>query len=237
MEAGAGYALEVEDLTVRYGGVVAVNGVSLKLGKGEIRGVIGPNGAGKSTVIDAISGRRASTGKVVLHGLDISSHNVVQRRQSGLSRSFQRTSVFPAMRVRDQIELAASKVPGCDVDELLAEFGLTALHDKMANRIGYGDQRRLDLSLAFLGKPSVLLLDEPMAGLSVEESRKLADHLQSLARNRGVSLIMVEHDMEIVFGICDMVTVLESGKLIAENMPDVIRADPHVRAAYLGSAA
>lgn len=232
-----GCALEVENLTVRYGGVVAVNGVSLKLKKGEIRGVIGPNGAGKSTVIDAISGRRASTGKVVLHGQEISHLNVVQRREAGLSRSFQRTSVFPALRVRDQIELAASKVKECDVDEILAEFNLTGLQDRYANQIGYGDQRRLDLSLAFLGKPRVLLLDEPMAGLSVEESRRLADHLQSLARNWGVSLIMVEHDMEIVFGISDVVTVLESGKLIAESTPDVIRADPHVRAAYLGSAA
>lgn len=232
-----GYALEVDNLTVRYGGVVAVNGVSLKLKKGEIRGVIGPNGAGKSTVIDAISGRRASTGRVLLHGKEISSLNVVQRREIGLSRSFQRTSIFPAMRVRDQIELAASKVKECDVDEILREFNLEALQDKVANQIGYGDQRRLDLSLAFLGKPRVLLLDEPMAGLSVEESRKLATHLQNLARNWGVSLIMVEHDMEIVFGISDVVTVLESGKLIAENRPDVIRADPHVRAAYLGSAA
>lgn len=231
------YALEVENLTVRYGGVVAVNGVSFKLKRGEIRGLIGPNGAGKSTVIDAISGRRASTGKVVLDGQEISSLSVIQRRRIGLSRSFQRTSIFPAMRVRDQIELAASRIPGCDVDELINEFGLEKLQHRIANEIGYGDQRRLDLSLAFLGKPGVLLLDEPMAGLSVEESRRLADHLQNLTRNWGVSLLLVEHDMEIVFGISDVVTVLESGKLIAENKPDIVRADPHVRAAYLGSAA
>ena len=231
------YALEVENLTVRYGGVVAVNGVNIKLKRGEIRGLIGPNGAGKSTVIDAISGRRASTGKVVLDGREISTLNVVQRRRIGLSRSFQRTSIFPAMRVRDQIELAASRIPDCDVDELINEFGLEKLQDRIANEIGYGDQRRLDLSLAFLGKPGVLLLDEPMAGLSVEESRRLADHLQNLTRNWGVSLLLVEHDMEIVFGISDVVTVLESGKLIAEDKPEVVRADPHVRAAYLGSAA
>ena len=231
------YALEVENLTVRYGGVVAVNGVNIKLKRGEIRGLIGPNGAGKSTVIDAISGRRASTGKVLLDGHEISTLNVVQRRRIGLSRSFQRTSIFPAMRVRDQIELAASRIPDCDVDELINEFGLEKLQDRIANEIGYGDQRRLDLSLAFLGKPGVLLLDEPMAGLSVEESRRLADHLQNLTRNWGVSLLLVEHDMEIVFGISDVVTVLESGKLIAEDKPEVVRADPHVRAAYLGSAA
>ncbi|MGB9080884.1 MAG: ATP-binding cassette domain-containing protein [Desulfuromonadaceae bacterium] len=231
------YALQVENLSVRYGGVIAVNGLSLKLKQGEIRGLIGPNGAGKSTVIDAISGRRASTGKVLLDGHDISTLNVVQRRRVGLSRSFQRTSIFPAMRVRDQIELAASRIPGCDVDEVLNEFGLEKLHDRISSEIGYGDQRRLDLSLAFLGKPSVLLLDEPMAGLSVEESRRLAKHLQNLTRNLGVSLLLVEHDMEIVFGISDVVTVLESGKLIAEDKPEIVRTDPHVRAAYLGSAA
>jgi branched-chain amino acid transport system ATP-binding protein len=141
------------------------------------------------------------------------------------------------MRVREQIELAASRSPECDVDELLNEFGLAKLHNRICNEIGYGDQRRLDLSLAFLGKPGVLLLDEPMAGLSVEESRRLADHLQRLSHNWGVSLLLVEHDMEIVFGISDIVTVLESGKLIAENKPEVVRADPYVRAAYLGSAA
>lgn len=231
------YALVVDNLTVRYGGVVAVNGVSLKLKRGEIRGLIGPNGAGKSTVIDAISGRRGSTGKVLLDGRDVSTFTVVQRRRSGLSRSFQRTSIFPAMRVRDQIELAASRIPDCDVDEVIREFGLEKLQDRISSEIGYGDQRRLDLSLAFLGKPGVLLLDEPMAGLSVEESRRLADHLQNLTRNWGVSLLLVEHDMEIVFGISDIVTVLESGKLIAEDKPAAVRADPHVRSAYLGSAA
>ncbi|MFZ2948205.1 MAG: ABC transporter ATP-binding protein [Desulfuromonadaceae bacterium] len=231
------YALQVENITVRYGGVIAVNGLSFNLKRGEIRGLIGPNGAGKSTVIDAISGRRASTGRVQLEGRDISTLNVIQRRRGGLSRSFQRTSVFPSMRVREQLELAASRIKDCNVDELLIEFGLEKLQDRICSEIGYGDQRRLDLSLAFIGKPRVLLLDEPMAGLSVEESWRLAEHLQSLTRNWGVSLLLVEHDMEIVFGISDVVTVLESGKKIAEDKPEVVRADPHVRAAYLGSAA
>lgn len=231
------YALQVENITVRYGGVIAVNGLSFNLKRGEIRGLIGPNGAGKSTVIDAISGRRASTGRVQLGGCDISALNVIQRRRSGLSRSFQRTSVFPAMRVREQLELAASRIKDCNVDELLIEFGLEKFQDGICSEIGYGDQRRLDLALAFIGKPGVLLLDEPMAGLSVAESWRLAKHLQSLTRNWGVSLLLVEHDMEIVFGISDVVTVLESGKKIAEDKPEVVRADPHVRAAYLGSAA
>lgn len=232
------YALEVENLSVRYGGVFAVNGLSLRLKRGEIRGLIGPNGAGKSTAIDAISGRRpASSGTVALQGRDISRLSVVQRRRIGLSRSFQRTSIFPAMRVRDQIELAASRIPDCDGDEVIRELGLTPLQDRIASEIGYGDQRRLDLALAFLGRPSVLLLDEPMAGLSMKESRALAEHLQNLTSHWGVSLLLVEHDMEIVFGISDAVTVLETGKLIAEGEPKSVRTDPHVRAAYLGSAA
>lgn len=231
------HTLEVDNLTVRYGGVVAVSELNMKLRRGEIRGLIGPNGAGKSTAIDAISGRRPSTGRVLFEGRDISQLNVVRRRLLGLSRSFQRTSIFPAMRVRDQIELAASRIPGGDPTEVLRELGLLALQDKIANEIGYGDQRRLDLALAFLGRPSVLLLDEPMAGLSIEESRNLAKHLQGLTRDWGVSMILVEHDMEIVFGISDTVTVLETGKLIAEGEPAAVRANAHVRAAYLGSAA
>jgi branched-chain amino acid transport system ATP-binding protein len=232
------HALEVENLSVRYGGVLAVNGVSLKLKRGEIRGLIGPNGAGKSTVIDAISGRRpAATGRVLLEGSDISGLNVVERRHRGVSRSFQRTSIFPAMRVREQIELAASRLAGSDSSEVLRELGLVALQNKPAKEIGYGDQRRLDLALALLGRPSVLLLGEPMAGLSIQESRSLADHLRNLTRNWGVSTLLVEHDMEIVFGVCDAITVLETGKLIAEGEPQAIRTNAYVKAAYLGSAA
>lgn len=234
----ATYALEAKGLSVRYGGVSAVNGVSLRLKTGEIRGLIGPNGAGKSTFIDALSGRRTtSAGTVHLQGRDVSQMDVVERRLLGLSRSFQRTSIFPAMRIRDQIELAASKIPGADPDEVMKELGLDRLAGMVANEIGYGDQRRLDIALALVGRPSVLLLDEPMAGLSIEESMSLAEHLRNLARNWGVAVLLVEHDMEVVFGISDSITVLETGKLLAEGKPDVIRAHPQVRTAYLGSAA
>lgn len=232
------YTLEVEDLSVRYGGVLAVDGVSLKLRRGQIRSLIGPNGAGKTTVIDAISGRRpASAGKVLLEGRDICRLNVVQRRLMGLSRSFQRTSIFPSMRVGDQIRLAASRIPGGDPAEIINKLGLADLQDSIAGEIGYGDQRRLDLALAFLGRPSVLLLDEPGAGLSLSESKGLGEHLQSLTRDLGVSMLLVEHDMEIVFGISDAITVLDTGKVIAEGGPEEVRANAHVRAAYLGSAA
>lgn len=232
------YVLEAKGLSVRYGGISAIDGVSLQLRAGEIRGLIGPNGAGKSTFIDALSGRRAtSAGSVHLQGRDVSQMDVVERRLLGLSRSFQRTSIFPAMRIGDQIELAASKIPNADPEEVMRELGLDRLAAMVANEIGYGDQRRLDIALALVGRPSVLLLDEPMAGLSIEESMSLAEHLRSLAHNWGVSVLLVEHDMEVVFGISDSITVLETGKLLAEGKPDAIRAHPKVRAAYLGSAA
>lgn len=234
----ATYALEAQGLSVRYGGVSAVDGVSLQLLPGEIRGLIGPNGAGKSTFIDALSGRRATSGGTVhLQGKDVSHLDVVERRLRGLSRSFQRTSIFPAMRIGDQIELAASKIPDADPDEVMRELGLDRMAHRCADEIGYGDQRRLDIALALVGHPSVLLLDEPMAGLSIEESMNLAGHLRTLARHWGVSVLLVEHDMEVVFGISDSITVLETGKLLAEGKPDDIRAHPRVRAAYLGSAA
>ena len=232
------YALEAKGLSVRYGGVTANDGVSMRLAQGEIRGLIGPNGAGKSTFIDALSGRRPmAAGSVHLAGSDITALGVVERRLLGLSRSFQRTSIFPGMRIGVQMELAASKIPDADPDEVMRELGLDRLAGRVADEISYGDQRRLDIALALVGRPSVLLLDEPMAGLSVEESMKLARHLRNLARNWGVSVLLVEHDMEVVFGISDSITVLETGKLLAEGTPDEVRAHPKVREAYLGSAA
>jgi branched-chain amino acid transport system ATP-binding protein len=232
------YALEAKGLSVRYGGVNAVADVSLQLQPGEIRGLIGPNGAGKSTFIDALSGRRATVaGTVHLQGHDISQRDVVERRLLGLSRSFQRTSIFADMRIGEQLELAASRIPNADAGEVMRELGLDRMSGRRANEIGYGDQRRLDIALALVGRPSVLLLDEPMAGLSIEESMNLAEHLRNLARNWGVSVLLVEHDMDVVFGISDVVTVFELGRVIAAGSPAEVRANPRVREAYLGSAA
>ncbi|WP_028310852.1 ABC transporter ATP-binding protein [Derxia gummosa] len=235
-------ALQAEGLTIQYGGVRAVDGVSLALQPGEIRGLIGPNGAGKSTVIDAISGRRrATTGRVTLRGEDVSRLDVVQRRARGLSRSFQRTSIFAGMQVREQVELAAHRSgaadAAADAAEVLDELELAHLGKAVAGDLGYGEQRRLDLALALVGAPAVLLLDEPMAGLSVKESHDLARHLRRLTGKREVSVLLVEHDVDVVFGISHSVTVLELGRVIASGEPAAVRADPRVREAYLGSAA
>ncbi|MBR0564714.1 ABC transporter ATP-binding protein [Azoarcus sp. L1K30] len=236
------YVLQAEDVAIHYGGVKAVDGVSLTLEKGQIRGLIGPNGAGKSTVIDAITGRRRLTrGKVMLGTEDVSALGVVDRRMRGLSRSFQRTSVFGQMSVRKQVELASHKMgvsdSAADADAVLEELDLRPLANVIAEDLGYGEQRRLDLALALVGHPSVLLLDEPMAGLSVQESHDLAHHLTALTSRRDVSVLLVEHDMDVVFGISDVVTVFELGRVIASGAPSDVRADPRVREAYLGSAA
>ena len=236
------YALQAEDVAIHYGGVKALDGVSLTLEPGQIRGLIGPNGAGKSTVIDAITGRRPLTrGTVHLKGQDVSALGATERRQRGLSRSFQRTSVFSQMPVRKQVELASHKMgvadSQADADAVLRELELHYLADITADELGYGEQRRLDLALALVGRPSVLLLDEPMAGLSVKESHDLARHLKALTSRWEVSVLLVEHDMDVVFGISDVVTVFELGRVIASGEPAAVRANPRVREAYLGSAA
>jgi branched-chain amino acid transport system ATP-binding protein len=236
------YVLQAEDVAIHYGGVKAVDGVSLTLTKGQIRGLIGPNGAGKSTVIDAITGRsRLTRGQISLNGEDVSALGVVERRMRGLSRSFQRTSIFGQMPVRKQVELASHKMgvkdSQADADDVLQELDLWPMRDTLADDLGYGEQRRLDLALALVGRPSVLLLDEPMAGLSVKESLDLAQHLKALTSRWEVSVLLVEHDMDVVFGISDEVTVFELGRVIASGSPAAVRADTRVREAYLGSSA
>jgi branched-chain amino acid transport system ATP-binding protein len=236
------YVLQAQDVAIHYGGVKALDGVSLTLEKGQIRGLIGPNGAGKSTVIDAITGRRRLTrGQVILDGEDVSHLGAVERRMRGLSRSFQRTSVFAGMPVRKQVELASYKMgvsdSAGDAESVLQELDLARMGNVLAEDLGYGEQRRLDLALALVGRPKLLMLDEPMAGLSVKESLDLAQHLKALTSRWDVSVLLVEHDMDVVFGISDVVTVFELGRVIASGDPAQVRADPRVREAYLGSAA
>ena len=231
--------LRVEDLSVAYGSVKALEGVNLEVAqRGVLHGVIGPNGAGKSTLMDAITGRRKPTrGRVFVDGRDITALSVVQRRRLGMSRSFQRTSIFPGIRVGEQLELVASQLGEKDLKGIVDTLELGRVYDEMADGIAYGDQRRVDIALALVGQPSLMLLDEPTAGLSTTETIALFEHLAKVVRERNVTALVVEHDVDAVFRFCDTITALDLGQLLANGSPAEVRGDPRVIAAYLGTAA
>lgn len=232
-----GFALEGVNLVRRYGGFTALGDVSLSLQRGEIRGLIGPNGAGKSTLMDVLCGRGGpSRGRVLFNGRDITSLSAQARRRAGLARSFQKTNIFPDLQVREQVALAARVAETDNTGEVLEVLGLTELAERRAADIAYGDQRRLDLALALVGRPSVLLLDEPAAGLSVKESLVLAQLLKELATSWNVTVLLVEHDMEVIFTVSDRITVLNLGRVLAEGSGEEIRANGEVVRAYLGSS-
>lgn len=230
-------AIEGRGMSRRYGGFWALKNVDIDVEEGEIRGLIGPNGAGKSTLMDVLSGRAPQTGSLHLHGEDITRYGPQRRRKAGLGRSFQRTSIFPDLTVIEQLRIAAHANNATNLDEVIVSLGLSDLLDMRAIDISYGDQRRLDLSLALVGRPRVLLLDEPAAGLSVNESLELAKLLKDLAHEWGVTVVLVEHDMEVVFSICNRISVLQLGSVLAEGSPEQVRGLPEVVTAYLGSAA
>jgi branched-chain amino acid transport system ATP-binding protein len=230
--------LRVEDLSVSYGSVRALEGVNLEVAqRGVLHGIIGPNGAGKSTLMDAITGRRKPTrGRVFVNGRDITDRSVTWRRRAGMSRSFQRTSIFPGITVREQLQLVASQLGEPDLDEIVDAFELRHTLDEPADSIAYGDQRRVDIALAMIGKPSLMLLDEPAAGLSTTETVSLFEHLVRLVHQRNVTALVVEHDVDAVFRFCDDITALDLGELLVTGKPAAVRSDARVIAAYLGTA-
>lgn len=225
-------------MTVRYGAVTAVNAVDFEVVEGSIHGVIGPNGAGKSTFMDALSGRRRPTsGKVSFEGEDITKRSPTWRRLRGISRSFQQTSVFSAMSVRAQLELVARRTKERQLDSVIDALSLGPYLDARCDSISYGDQRRVDIAMALVGHPRVVLLDEPGAGLAADESGRMLDHVRELCGAREVAAVLVEHDVDTVFRVCDKVTVLQLGAVLASGTPAEVRANPEVVQAYLGSAA
>lgn len=225
-------------VTVKYGAVTALDNVDISLEPGVVHGVIGPNGAGKSTFIDALSGRtKLSSGKVMLDGTDITVRPVGWRRHNGISRSFQRTSVFGSMTVRAQLEMIAFQNKEPDLSSIVDSLGLKDVLDRVCSEIAYGTQRSVDLAIALIGGPRVVLLDEPCAGLVADESVRMLQHVRDLCKERGVAVLLVEHDVDGVFRICDQITVLNLGKVLASGEPAEVRKNADVVRAYLGSAA
>ena len=231
--------LRIEDLSVSYGSVKALDAVNLAVSqKGVLHGVIGPNGAGKSTLMDAITGRcKPTQGRVLMNGIDITSRPIEWRRRMGMSRSFQRTSIFPGITVGQQLEMVATQLGEKDLHSILDTLELNDMYDLMADSIAYGDQRRVDIALALVGQPSLMLLDEPAAGLSTAETVKLFEHLLAVVRQRNVTAMVVEHDVEAVFKFCDAITALDLGRLLTTGTPAEVRVHPDVISAYLGSSA
>ena len=243
--------LAVRDLGMRFGGFTALRGVTTEFQAGKLTSVIGPNGAGKSTFFNLISGAFApSEGRVSFEGRDIT--GLPQHRFAGLgiSKSFQITNVFPALTARENIRIAAqalvarhgmwrprATLPGLaeTAEELLGTVGLTHRAERPAGSLAHGEQRALEIAMALAARPRLLLLDEPTAGMSPQETVTAMALIQSLARERTV--ILVEHKMKLVMGISDRLLVLHHGELLAEGTPDEIRAHPEVRRVYLGERA
>lgn len=240
--------LRTEDLTKTFDGFVAVDGVDLELPAGDLRGLIGPNGAGKTTVFNMISGiLEPTSGTVWFDGEDITGlppHTITSR---GLSLSFQITSIFPGLTVRENVlgalnggkgMLSPVRRYGSDpaaiqrVRDILARVGLDAAIDRTAGDLSHGDQKVLEIALALAGDPVLLLLDEPTAGLSASETRTVKDLLEEL---RGeITIVLIEHDMDLVMGLVDSLTVLHNGGIIAEGAPAEIQDNERVQEIYFG---
>jgi branched-chain amino acid transport system ATP-binding protein len=244
--------LEIADLTKRFGGVVASDGISLKLNRGELHAIIGPNGAGKTTLIGQLTGEIAPDGgRVCFDGSDITALPVYRRSAIGLARSFQITSLFADFTALDNVALAVQAHAGHsfrfwrdarsdgDLREparaALAGVGLAERADMLVADLSHGERRQLEIAMALATKPRMLLLDEPMAGMGPEESARLIEILRKL--KGGVTILLIEHDMDAVFALADRISVLVYGRVIASGDPAAIRTDPVVRQAYLGESA
>lgn len=225
--------LEVRDVHKRYGGFSALTGVTVTVPECRVQGLIGPNGAGKTTLVDVITGRSAPTsGEILLDDTPITTWGPLRRTRAGIGRSFQRISIFGGLSVEQQVRLAA--VNAQRAGELLELFQLSAVAGSTADELPYGLQRRVDLAIAAATARRLLVLDEPAAGLSAEESTELAPLLRGLVSDMQLSVLLIEHDMEMVFALCDEVTVLHLGEVIATGDVTSIRDDRLVRSVYLG---
>lgn len=241
--------LQVEKLRKQFGGLAAADNVDLDVRRGELVAIIGPNGAGKTTLINLLTGAYpCDSGMIRFQGEDVTSLPVHSRSLRGLARSFQITSVFPEMTVLENVAIAAQAHRGHSfrfwrkvvhdkeifdaASARLADLGMQAHMDRPAAMLAHGEKRVLEIAMALVTNPRMLLLDEPMAGLGVEELRKMIAFIQTLKGK--LTILLIEHDMDAVFALADRILVLASGAIIASGPPEQIRTDPKVKLAYLG---
>jgi branched-chain amino acid transport system ATP-binding protein len=241
--------LRIEDLTKRFGGVVASDQLTLEVAAGELHAVIGPNGAGKTTLIGQLAGEIApDDGRIRFDNLDITALPTYRRSALGLARSFQITSLFLDFTALDNVALAVQAHAGHSFHfwrdarseamlrdparAALARVGLSPRADSVVASMSHGEHRQIEIAMALATRPRMLLLDEPMAGMGPEESARMVETLRELKRE--YTILLIEHDMEAVFALADRITVLVYGRVIASGAPDDIRANEDVRQAYLG---
>ncbi|WP_299657946.1 ABC transporter ATP-binding protein [uncultured Tateyamaria sp.] len=244
-------ALELDNLTKSFGKTEIIRGVDLSIGKGERHAIIGPNGAGKSTLFNLITGRFPQTGgSIRLHGADLAGKAPFEINRMGLSRSFQITNIFPKMTVFENVRcsllwsmgyrynfwsmVGRSRALTDSADEILDQINLTARRDLPAGVLSYAEQRALEIGITIAGGADVIMLDEPTAGMSHSETDYIVDLIRVVTE--GKTLVMVEHDMGVVFGLADQISVLVYGEIIATGTPEAVRANPKVQEAYLGEA-
>jgi len=245
--------LETNGLTKRFGGLTAVDAVDLTVEPGETRAIIGPNGAGKSTFINLVTGLLEPTeGDVRFNGDEITGQEPHEIVQQGVSKSFQTASIFPDMTVRENAQMAAiaaergsfrfdflkrrDRFEEVDevVEEMLRAVTLWPDRDVEATSLSYGDKRRLEIAIALASEPELLFMDEPTAGMSPEETDATVDLVEDLQEELGLTIVLVEHDMEIIFRVSDRIAVLNRGRIIADGPPEDVQGDPSVQEAYLG---
>jgi branched-chain amino acid transport system ATP-binding protein len=248
-DVGTDTLLEIDGLTRRFGGVLASDGISLAVRKGELHAIIGPNGAGKTTLISQLAGEIApDAGRIRFDGRDITALPTYLRSQLGLARSFQITSLFLDFTALDNVALAVQAHAGhsfhfwrnarseiglrTPARAALARAGLVARADVLVSKLSHGEHRQLEIGMALATSPRMLLLDEPMAGMGPDESARMVNTLRELKRE--LTILLIEHDMEAVFALADRITVLVYGRIIASGSPEAIRANAEVRQAYLG---
>jgi branched-chain amino acid transport system ATP-binding protein len=241
--------LEFDAVSKSFGGFRAVMEMSVSLHKGEILAIIGPNGAGKSTLLNLGSGAlEPSSGDVRHEGKSIAGHSAHRLVHRGIARSFQITGIFPGMSVAENVRIAlmarqgycrqflwpAHRLLNDEIEGLLAQVRMAEARNRLAGELAAGDRKRLEFAIALAGSPSVILLDEPTAGMSADERALVVEVLKEMNERLGLSILFTEHDIDMVFALAQRIVVMHQGELIAEGTPEEVRADPRVREVYLG---